>query len=162
VPTDPDFIVTCSISDGSNVTDVGRSTRWGNDRLRFAIIDASCPMDEPSLPNQWGPVFQGLHVAVGHSGTTNADTLDSPNRGAMFAVLAADPPPPAGWCFPEKSVGDAWMVSGILDIQPGCCAVATAAGATEADAVKRRDNERLDSDWPNPPANWLAWKWLCL
>jgi hypothetical protein len=157
----PDFILTCSANDGSNTTNIGQSTRWGNDNLRFAFLDASCPMDLVSLPNQWFPAFQGLHVATGHSGTSSSDTLDSINRGAMFASLSAGPPLPLGWLIPAPSIGDAWMASGIIEVQSGCCAVATAAGATEGDAVNRRENERLESGWSNPPANWLAWKWVC-
>lgn len=158
--TSPDTILVCSPSGTPNNTTIGTSTRWGNDRLQFAFIDASCPMDLISLMNQWGPVFQGLHVAVGHSGTKSADTLDSSDRGNQFAVRTTGL---AGflWLIPQQSVGDAWMTTGTIDIQTGCCAVATAAGQTEQDAINRRENERITSGWGNPTANWLAWKWIC-
>ena len=159
--TSGDFITVCSPTGQPNTTRIGTSTRWGNDHLRFAFIDASCPMDLVSLMNQWGPVFQGLHVSVGHSGTTTADTLDSSDRGSAFAARTAGLPGMLGWLLPQQSVGDAWMATGTIDIQSGCCAVVTAAGETEADAVNRRENERVTSGWSNPAANWLAWRWLC-
>ena len=159
--TSGDFITVCSPSGQPNTTNIGNSTRWGNDNLRFAFIDASCPMDLVSLMNQWGPVFQGLHVAVGHSGTSTSDTLDSADRGSQFAARTAALPGPFGLFFPKQSVGDAWMATGTIDIQTGCCAVVTAAGETEADAINRRENEHIDSGWSNPVANWLAWRWIC-
>lgn len=158
----PDFITVCSSFGQPNTTNIGTSTRWGNDSLEFAFIDASCPMDLVSLINQWGPVFRGLHVAVGHSGTSTSDTLDSSSRGSQFAAYTGGPYPGLlSWLFPQRSVGDAWMATGTIDIQAGCCAVVTAAGATEADAVNRRDRERITSGWSDPAANWLAWRWVC-
>jgi hypothetical protein len=157
--TSGDFITVCSPSGQPNTTNIGNSTRWGNDSLRFALIDASCPMDLVSLTNIYFNVFQGLHVATGHSGTSNADTLDSVTRGDQFAARLVNTP--LSLFFPTQSVGSAWMNTGTIDIQPGCCAVVVAAGATEADAVNRRENERLTSGFGNPPSNWLAWRWLC-
>ena len=157
----PDFVIVCSPNGQPNVTTIGTSSRWGNNggNLKFAFIDASCPMDLVSIANQWFPVFRGLHMAVGHSGTGAADAFDSDVRGSQLAALTAEIPMPF---FPTRSVGDAWMTVGIDDIQPGCCAVAIAAGETEADAVNRRENERVKSGWGNPTPNWFAWKWTCL
>ncbi|HEX6101162.1 MAG TPA: DUF6345 domain-containing protein [Thermoanaerobaculia bacterium] len=157
----PDFIVTCSSTGTPNSTNIGSSTRWGNDNLRFAFIDASCPMDLVSIVNQWGPVFQGLHVATGHSGTSTQDALDSPVRGDQLAARTAQLPIPLSWLIPSQSVGGAWMSVGTQDVQSGCCAVVVAAGATEADAITRRENERVYSGWSNPVPNWIAWRWLC-
>jgi hypothetical protein len=156
----PDFVIVCSPNGQPNVTTIGTSSRWGNSggRLKFAFIDASCPMDLVSIANQWFPVFQGLHMAVGHSGTGSADALDSDVRGSGLASRTAGIP--IIW-WPEQSVGDAWMNVGIDDIQPGCCAVAIAAGESEADAVNRRENEHVKSGWGNPTPNWFAWKWSC-
>jgi hypothetical protein len=160
--TSPDFITVCSPSGQPNTTNLGQLTRWGNDNLRFALIDASCPMDLVSVLNEWGHVFQGLHVAVGHSGTTTMDTLDSSDRGNAFAARIAGPYGGIlDWILPTNSVGDAWMATGTIDIQAGCCAIVTAAGETEADAVNRRENEVIRSTWSNPRAVWLAWMWLC-
>jgi hypothetical protein len=159
VATSADFINVCSPNGQPNSTNIGVSTRWGNDNLRFALIDASCPMDLVSLTGIYFNVFQGLHVATGHSGTTTQDTLDSVTRGDQFAARLVENP--INFWFPTQSVGSAWMNTGTIDIQSGCCAVVVAAGESEADAVNRRENERIDSGWPNPTANWLAWRWLC-
>ena len=159
--TDPDFISVCGNAGTPNRTNIGTSSRWGNRNVNFMFLDASCPMDLASLPNNWFPPFVGLHMAIGHSGTSTQDTLDSADRGSQFAAYTAGLPGFLGWLIPELSVGDAWMRTGTIDIQSGCCAVATAAGATEADAVNRRHNEKVKSGLSNPTPNWLAWMWVC-
>ncbi len=140
---------------------IGTQSGWGNapGALQFLFVDASCPMDLVSLAANWFPVFDGLHVATGHSGTSNADALDSSDRGSQFAARTAGLPGFLSWLFPHQSVGDAWMDAGTIDIQSGCSAVALAVGATEADAIDRRENERIDDNRPDPVANWAAWKW---
>jgi Family of unknown function (DUF6345) len=134
---------------------------WGNapGRLDFLFLDASCPMDLVSLANNWFPVFRGLHMAVGHSGTVTADTLDSSDRGSQFAARTAGLPDPLRWLFPQQSVGDAWMDTGTIDIETGCSAVALAVGADRDDAIDRRENERVTDGRADPVANWAAWKW---
>ena len=159
--TSPDFIFVCGNFGTPNLVNIGTQSRWGNapGNLKFLFLDASCPMDLVSLANNWFPVFQGLHLAVGHSGTSVADTLDSSDRGSQFAVRTCGLPAPLSWLFPQRSVGDAWMDAGTIDIQSGCSAVALAVGATEADAIDRRENERVTDGRPGPAANWAAWKW---
>jgi hypothetical protein len=157
VATDPDYITVCGNFGKPDTTDIGQQSRWGNGNLRFLFLDASCPMDLISLGNNWFPVFAGLHLAVGNSGTVSADTLDSATRGAQFAAYTV---PAIPW-FPTLSVGDAWMATGIIDVQSGCCAVAIAAGDDRADAINRRENEQVLSGWGNPAPNWFAWKWIC-
>ena len=159
--TSPDFFIVCGNFGAPNSVNVGTSSRWGNGggRLQFMFVDASCPMDLVSLPNNWFPVFRGLHMATGHSGTSNADALDSDARGSQLAARTAGLPPPLSWFFPQQSVGDAWMDAGTIDIQTGCSAVALAVGATEAEAVDRRENERVTDNRSSPVVNWAAWKW---
>ncbi|MFD9791075.1 DUF6345 domain-containing protein [Streptomyces sp. NPDC059070] len=156
--TDPDFLVVCGRFGQPNVITIGKEIRWGNSRngIQYAVIDASCPMDLVSLANSWFPVFQGMHIALGHSGNLSADTLDSADRGIVFAIRATG----AFWFFPHQSVGDAWMDSGTIDIQSGCSAVALAAGESRSDAIWRRDNETIGvhSTFNFTPA-WFAWKW---
>jgi hypothetical protein len=161
VATDPDFIVVCGNFGTPNRVDIGKSSRWGNGpgRLSFMFVDASCPLDLVSLAQNWFPVFDGLHLATGHSGTTTADTLDSSTRGSQFAARTAGLPGPLGWLFPQASVGDAWMDTGTIDIQTGCTAVVIAAGVDRADAIDRRENERVTDNRAAPVPNWFAWKW---
>jgi len=155
--TDPDFISACGNFGDPDRTDIGRECRWGNGEgnLKFMFVDASCPMDLISIQNVWFPVFRGLHMAVGHSGTSTQDTLDSVDRGSQFAAYTTGP-----LFFPQLSVGDAWMVAGIIDIQSGCSAVALAAGNNRSDAIDRRENERVDDGRSDPSPVWFAWKWV--
>jgi hypothetical protein len=159
--TSPDFLIVCGNFGTPNSVNVGNSSRWGNGggRLQFMFVDASCPMDLVSLANNWFVVFGGLHMATGHSGTSNADALDSDARGSQLAARTAGLPFPLSWLFPHQSVGDAWMDAGTLDIQSGCSAVALAVGATEAEAVDRRETERVIDNRGDPAVNWAAWKW---
>jgi hypothetical protein len=161
--TTPDHIFVCGNFGTPNDTVIGTSSRWGNNRgaLQFAFIDASCPMELSSLANQWFPAFQGLHVAIGHSGDTNHDTLNSSIRGSLLAAHTAGLPPPWSWFIPQQSVGDAWMSVGLTDVQSGVCAVAIAAGNDRNDAINRRENEFVKSNWSAPTPNWFAWKWVC-
>jgi hypothetical protein len=154
----PDFIVTCGNFGTPDNTVIGSSSRWGNGagNLRFAFIDASCPMDLVSLTNQWFPAFRGLHMAVGHSGTSTQDALDSAVRGTGLAAFTS-----GAWFMPNLSVGDAWMTVGIDDVQNGCCAVVIAAGNNRNDAINRRENERVTDGMSDPTPNWFAWRWIC-
>lgn len=161
---DPDFISVCGNFGTPNRVNIGDESRWGNGpgNLKFMFIDASCPMDLISIENQWFPVFNGLHIGVGHSGTVTQDTLDSTGRAGPFAFSTS-----GGFSFgfitlyPDLSVGDAWMYYGTEDIQDGCCAVAIAAGNNRDDAIDRRENERILDNRTNPTPNWFAWRWVC-
>lgn len=159
--TSPDFITVCSPFGQPNTTNIGASTRWGNDTLDFAFIDASCPMDIVSLSANWFPVFRGLHMAVGHSGTSTADTLDSVSRGSQFAARTAGLGFPWNLFFPQQSVGDAWMSVGTVDIQTGCCAVVLASGTTIQDAVNRIFGEFVKSGFGDPIPNTLVRRSVC-
>ena len=162
--TDEDHIFVCGNFGKPDDTVIRTDCRWGNNpgNLRFAFIDASCPMDLVSIDRVWFPVFRGLHMAVGHSGDASHDTLNSPDRGGQFAALTIGFPPFSSWLFPQESIGDAWMHAGIIDIQSGCCAVALAAGNDRADAIDRRENEKINDNRPKPTPNWFAWKWTCI
>ena len=158
--TSPDFISVCGDFGKPDNTIIGTQCRWGNrsGNLRFAFIDASCPMDLVSITNSWFPVFQGLHMATGHSGTSTQDAFDSIDRGSQFAALTSG----ANWLFPNLSVGDAWMITGLIDVQTGCCAVALAAGSDRDDSIDRCNNEKVKDNRPNPTPDWFTWRWVCL
>lgn len=171
-PTDPDYISVCS-QVGPDFNDIGATSGWGSQsggNLQFLFLDASCPMDLISLGNEWFPVFRGLHVATGHSGTSSHDTLDSPDRSDVFATYAVGGGMfdlyglvslPIILLYPPLSVGDAWMASGLMDVESEVCAVAIAAGETEADAIDRREHERVTDGRSDPIPNWFGWKWIC-
>lgn len=86
--TSPDFLLTCGNFGKPDQVNIGAQSRFGNGfgNLKFLFLDASCPMDIVSLANNWFPVFQGLHVATGHSGTCSADALDSQARGDQLSA----------------------------------------------------------------------------
>jgi hypothetical protein len=161
VASDPDTIEVCSSNGGATSTDIGLSSVWGSrsngGHLQFLFLDASCPMDLISLERNWFWAFDGLHVATGHSGTANGDTLDSPWRGAQFAAYTSG----AQLLVPHLSVGDAWMFTGLIDVQPGVCAVAMAQGPTVEDAIDRRQNERVTDGRVDPDPTIPAWRWVC-
>jgi hypothetical protein len=159
VSTDADFISVCGNFGTPNRVNIGNECRLGNGsgNLKFIFIDASCPMDLISIRQQWFPVFKGLHMAVGHSGTIDQDTRDSSGRSASFAFSTSG----GFWFFPDLSVGDAWISYGTEDIDDGCCAVAIAAGSNREDAIDRRENERILDNRSDPTPNWFAWKWVC-
>jgi hypothetical protein len=165
--TDPDFVVACSTNGTPNSTNIGTSSRWGNGsgRLKFAFIDASCPMDLVSLGNNWFAPFQGLHVATGHSGNRTHDTLDSSTRGSQFAAYSVGVKLDLGIfqidLFPELTATWAWMNTGLIDVQSQVCAVSIANDATAAAAESRRDNERVRSPMARPSGNWYGWRWIC-
>lgn len=156
--TSQDFIIVCGNFGKPNTTSIGPSSRWGNNggNLQFMFIDASCPMDLVELAHTWFPAFDGLHMATGHSGDVNHDTLDSSDRGGQFAALTV------GWSIflPQLSVGDAWMAAGLIDVQNQVSAVAIAAGHDRNEAIDRRENERVTDNRPKPIPNWFAWKWV--
>jgi hypothetical protein len=51
--TSGDFVIVCGNCGKPDVTNIGNSSRWGNGNLKFAFIDASCPMDLVELSNSW-------------------------------------------------------------------------------------------------------------
>ena len=159
--TSADFLSVCGNFGAPNRVDIGAECGFGNSpgTLQFLFIDASCPMDLASITTNWFAPFRGLHMATGHSGTSTADTLDSVDRGSQFGARTAGLPGLLSWLFPQQCVGDAWMATGTIDIQSGCSAVVVAAGATESEAVDRRENERIDDGRVDPTATWIAWRW---
>lgn len=182
--TDPDFISVCGNNGLPNDVDIGAECLWGSGsggNLKFLFLDASCPMDFEARAQNWYSSFLGLHVATGNSGTSSADTIDSPWRAAQFAGYTVgsfsqffkDPFGGFGstvfggtfglggsW-YPLLSVGDAWMITGIIDVQPGCCAMVIAAGETKDDAHDRKHNETVWDGRPDPTPNWFGWRKIC-
>lgn len=154
-----DFLITHGNFGQPDATHIVADSLWGNGggALQFMLIDASCPTELPEI-TQLFPIYGGLHMVTGNSGDANHDTLDSEARGNEFGAQTAGTP---FWFLPQLPVGDAWMNTGLIDVQDQVCAVAAAAGDTRDDAINRRENERVTSGWSNPSNNWMAWKWVC-
>ena len=163
--TDPDVIVTAKDGIGRypNFVKVQPNLRLGepagsgaygeNGNLNAMLLDASCPMDLVSLLKQWGVVFQGLHVAMGHSGNETHDTLDSYIRGQDVGMLLG---------LMGVSYRSAWMAAGLIEVQDEVCAVITGGGNTETAAALVRDLESPAVRTADTgPANWVAWRAVC-
>ena len=172
--TSPDFLVT-ALPRASNFIDVQRSLRLGefpgsgvfgqNGNLDTFMVDASCPMDLVSLTNQWWPVFQGMHLAMGHSGDAGHDNLDSDTKLPTVGMYLG-PLGPFPFFFPglggSSSYRTAWMSAGLIDVQDGVCAVIVGTGRTEQEAVNRRDFETPTNRVADAmPPDWIAWRWTC-
>jgi hypothetical protein len=169
----PDFIVTArnGIGRNANFVNIRNALRLGefpgsgvfgqNGNLNTLILDASCPMDLVSLTTQWWPVFQGLHVAMGHSGDVNHDNLDSAAKLTQVGMYLGPNVPFVNW-IGGASYRTAWMSAGLVDVQSQVCAVITAAGRTQDEALNRRDFETPTSRIADAlPASWLAWRFVC-
>jgi hypothetical protein len=168
VASSPDFLVTAKPGSSANFVNINSSLRLGefpgsgvfgnNGNLNALMINASCPMDLPSLTTQWWSVFQGLHIAMGHSGTSTQDNLDSNQKLPTVGLYLGGANPFIG----AASYRTAWMAAGLIDVQSGVCAVITATGRTESEAVSRRDSEtptvRIGDAMP---PTWIAWRWTC-
>lgn len=165
--TDPDFIVTAKAGANNNFVNIGASLRLGefpgsgvfgqNGNLNTFMINASCPMDLASLTTEWWQVFQGLHLAMGHSGDSSHDNLDSSVKLPTVGMYLS-PLPFIG----ASSYRTAWMSAGLIDVQSQVCAVITATGRTENEAVDRRDNETPTRRIGDAmPPTWIAWRWVC-
>jgi hypothetical protein len=173
VASSPDFIVTAQngIGRGPNFVNINSAMRLGefpgsgvfgsNGNLNTLMLNASCPMDLVSLTTQWWSVFQGLHLAMGHSGTTTGDNLDSSSKLPTVGMYLG----PFIWGFNfvgGSSYRTAWMSAGLIDVQSGVCAVITGTGRTESEAVARRDSESPTQRIGDAlPADWIAWRWTC-
>jgi hypothetical protein len=174
VATSPDYIVTArnGIGRGPNFVNIGATMRlgefpgsgvWGqNGNLNTLMINASCPMDLVSLTTEWWQVFQGLHVAMGHSGDVNHDNLDSASKLPTVGMYLGPFVPPFNWLGGNNSYRTAWMSAGLIDVQSGVCAVITATGRTQAEAISRRDDETPTTRIADAmPPTWIAWRYVC-
>ena len=169
--TSPDFIVTAQngIGRNANFVNVNSAMRLGefpgsgvfgsNGNLNTLMLNASCPMDLVSVTTQWWTVFQGLHLAMGHSGTSTGDNLDSSSKLPTVGMYLG---PFLAPFIGSSSYRTAWMSAGLIDVQSGVCAVITATGRTEQEAVDRRDSETPTQRIGDAlPATWIAWRWTC-
>lgn len=164
----PDFLVTAKSGSSANFVNINSSLRLGefpgtgvfgsNGNLNTLMINASCPMDLVSLTTQWWSVYQGLHLAMGHSGTTTQDNLDSDQKLPTVGFYLGG----ANFFTGASSYRTAWMSAGLIDVQSGVCAVIASTGRTEAEAISRRDFETPTNRIPDAmPPTWIAWRWVC-
>lgn len=98
---------------------------------------------------------------MGHSGDVNHDNLDSASKLATVGMYLGPAIPLVNFVG-GSSYRTAWMSAGLIDVQSGVCAVITATGRTEAEAVSRRDSETPTNRIADAmPPTWIAWRWVC-
>jgi hypothetical protein len=127
----------------------GSSDQWqlGANTLKWIVFDV-CDLvlgtDAASVSQWFGPM-QGVHIVFGFVNLG----YDDGGRGTAFGNDAGS----------GAALSNAWMVDGVgSDTRQ--TAIAIAAGATQAEAINRRENETIDwRDYDVTSTTWLAWKW---
>jgi Family of unknown function (DUF6345) len=144
---------------GSNVFQVGFTAQHDNCRgssdtwqlgaksLKWMVFD-TCDLvlgTDAGSVSEWFSAMAGVHLVFGFVATA----YDDGGRGAAFGADAA-----AG-----DTLSDAWLSDAVAS-GPDQTAIAIAAGASQAEAVMRRDFECIP--WVGfdvTATTWLAWKW---
>jgi hypothetical protein len=125
------------------------SDTWqlGGNMLKWIVFDTCDLVLQADAANvsQWFGPLQGVHMVFGFVGLT----YDEGGRGEYFGRDASD----------GQVLSNSWLVDA-GGFGTGQTAIAIAAGASQSEAISRRDYETLyqrDSDVT--ATNWLAWKW---
>ena len=125
--------------------------RFGNKELESLCLDACNSLDlTGNIVTTWQGTFHGLRMIFGFTDLVS-DSWWTGGRGHAFGRRAGN----------NERLTNAWLdecYSFWCDDNP----VAMAAGRNQADALNRRDNERLGGgfgDIPNNQVGWFAWRW---
>ena len=125
--------------------------RLGNKELEYLCIDACNSLElTRNVIATWRGAFHGLRMVFGFTDLVS-DSWWTGGRGYRFGRRAGN----------GDRLTNAWLdecYSYWCDDNP----VAMAAGRNQADALSRRDNERLGGgfgDIPNNQVGWFAWRW---
>jgi hypothetical protein len=132
---------------------LGSSDKWrlGVKMLKWFVLDCcQCVLntDKNHISATWFPPMQGIHMIFGFIGYGH-DSWWNAGLGTDFGKDAGG----------GARLANAWLdraYSWWLDDNP----IAIAAGATQAEAINRRENESIN--WVNSSVtatNWLAWKY---
>lgn len=132
---------------------LGSSSQWhlGARMLKWLVLDCCQCVLNTSADHIWavwhGPM-QGVHMIFGFVGNGH-DSWWTEELGSDFACDAG-----RGYRLANNWLDEAY--SFWLNDNP----IAIAAGATQAEAINRRENETIDwRDYGIAATNWLAWKW---
>lgn len=132
---------------------LGSSNKWklGVKMLKWLVLDCcQCVLNtsKSHIAAVWFPPAQGVHMIFGFVGNGH-DSWWTDDMGRNFAKKA-------GAAYKLKN---AWLdvaYSYWLDDNP----IALAFGATEAEAIHRRENETINWKYYNvTSANWVAWSY---
>ena len=139
---------------GSQVTSCtwrSDKARFGNTQLEYLCLDTCNSLElTRDIIAVWQNAFDGLRMVLAFTDLVS-DSWWTGGRGFSFGRRAGN----------GGRLTDAWLdecYSFWLDDNP----VTMAAGRSQADAINRRDNERLGSgfgDIPRGEVRWFAWRW---
>ena len=139
---------------GSQVTSCtwrSDKARFGNTQLEYLCLDTCNSLElTRDIIAVWQNAFDGLRMVLAFTDLVS-DSWWTGGRGFNFGRRAGN----------GGRLTDAWLdecYSFWLDDNP----VTMAAGRSQADAINRRDNERLGSgfgDIPRGEVRWFAWRW---
>jgi hypothetical protein len=125
--------------------------RFGNTQLEYLCLDTCNSLElTRDIIAVWQNAFDGLRMVLAFTDLVS-DSWWTGGRGFRFGRRAGN----------GGRLTDAWLdecYSFWLDDNP----VTMAAGRSQADAINRRDNERLGSgfgDIPRGEVRWFAWRW---
>jgi hypothetical protein len=131
----------------------GRSDTWklGVKMLKWMALnccDCVLNTDPAHIAAVWFPPAHGIHMIFGFIGPGH-DSWYFRDVGKNFANDAGS----------GKPLANAWLDDAYSDWQTAH-PIAMAYGATEEEAVNRRENETINwRDYDVSSPNWLAWKW---
>jgi hypothetical protein len=132
---------------------LGSSREWklGVKKLKWFVLDCcQCVLntDSAHITAVWFPPAHGVHMIFGFIGN-GSDGWWTRNVGDDFGADAA-----AGYTLANSWLDAAYSFWANDD------AIAIAFGATQAEAINRREYENLNwRDYNVTSANWMAWKW---
>jgi hypothetical protein len=132
---------------------LGSSDQWklGAKMLKWLILDCcQCvPANHPEQAVQiWFTPAHGVHMVFGFVGD-GYDCWWARNVGSDFGSDASQ----------GKKLTYAWL-DAAYSWWLGTAAISIAFGATQAEAINRRENETINwRDYPVTAPNWMAWKW---
>ena len=125
--------------------------RFGNTQLEYLCLDTCNSLElTRDIIAVWQNAFDGLRMVLAFTDLVS-DSWWTGGRGYNFGRRAGN----------GGRLTDAWLdecYSFWADDNP----VTMAAGRSQADAINRRDNERLGSgfgDIPRGEVRWFAWRW---
>jgi Family of unknown function (DUF6345) len=134
-----------------NCTWQSDSARLGNQNLEWLALDTCNSLElTRNIISVWHNAFHRLHMILGFTDLVS-DSSWTASRGYNFGRRAGN----------NDKLADAWLdecYSFWADDNP----VAMTSGRTRDDAIYRRDNERIYSNFSDIPHNeisWYAWKW---
>jgi hypothetical protein len=127
---------------------IGASSDWklGVKMLKWFVLDycqGVLNTSETHVAAVWFPPAYGVHMIFTFVGNESSGPT---GIGRDFGKNAAK----------GEKLGNAWLDAASVAGTP----IAMAYGATEEEAINRRENETINwRDYAVASANWLAWKW---